>query len=225
MRIFNDRRLLRIETYGVARQEQVLPIASATFNGGNSPSVTLTDNVQGIGGFGSGNEVTLVGYVRYRLKRDVRRNAASLKYDLVREELDSAGNAIDGTALIIAENMVDLQVYDICLNTNTPEAGTMRQVPIVNGNTLRCFDTLEALESAGFSLRGNNSNDSHMLRALTVKLSARTPFEDPDISFAPRLERDTPLRTFELEPNLRGAARVFELAAMVTLTSVQARRQ
>ena len=101
----------------------------------------------------------------------------------------------------------------------------MRQVPIVNGNTVRCFTTLEALKSAGFSLEDDNTNDSHMLRALTVKMSARTPFEDPDIPFAPRLDRDSPLRTFELEPDLQGAARVFELAAMVTLTSVQSRRQ
>ncbi|MDP6946067.1 MAG: hypothetical protein QF464_18100, partial [Myxococcota bacterium] len=105
------------------------PIASVDYAGGVNPSVTLANVVQGVGGFGTGNEVSVVGYIRYRLKRDTRRNDESLKIDLVREELMPNGTLALGTALIIAENVVDLQVYDICMNTNAPQTGTMIQLP------------------------------------------------------------------------------------------------
>jgi prepilin-type N-terminal cleavage/methylation domain-containing protein len=224
-RIFNDRRLLRIETYGVIREEQLIPIASANFSGGLNPSVTLANVVQGIGGFGTGNEVSVVGYIRYRLMRDTRRNDAGVKTDLIREELMPNGDPAEGTALIIAENIVDLQVYDICMNTQPPANGTMIQRPIVPGTTLECFANLNALVGNGHSLAATANNESHLLRSLAIKLAARTPYEDPDIPFAPRQVIDQPLRAYELDPNLPGAARVFELAAMTTLTSIQARRQ
>ena len=224
-RVFNPRRLLRIETYGVIRAEQLIPIMSANYGGGLNPTVTLANVVQDIGGFGTGNEVSVVGYVRYRLMQDTRRNDESIKIDLIREELMPNGDASEGTALIIAENIVDLQVYDICMNTQPPAAGTMIQRPITPGVTLQCFQNMDALAGAGRSLATNSGNESHMLRSLTVKLAGRTPYEDPDVPFAPRQIIDEPLRAYELDPELPGAARVFELAAMTTLTSIQARRQ
>ena len=224
-RIFNARRLLRIETYGVIREEQLIPISTADFSGGFNPTITLSNAVQGIGGFGTGNEVSVVGYIRYRLKRDTRRDSESLKVDLVREELRPNGTLAEGSALIIAENVVDLQVYDVCMNTNTPEPGTMIQLPIVPGVSLKCFSTLNTLDAAGRSLAPNSGNESHLLRSLSIKLAARTPYEDPDIPFAPRDTIDQPLRAYELDIDLPGAARVFELAAMTTLTSIQTRRQ
>jgi prepilin-type N-terminal cleavage/methylation domain-containing protein len=224
-RVFNNRRLLRIETYGVIREEQLIPIAAANYAGGLNPSVTLDNAVQGIGGFGTGNEVSVVGYIRYRLKRDTRRTDNSSKVDLIREELMPSGLAAEGSALIIAENIVDFQVYDICMNTQPPATGTMIQRPIVPGVSLQCFPNLVALNGGGVSLAASANNQSHMLRSLAIKLSARTPYEDPDIPFAPRQVIDEPLRAYELDPLLPGAARVFELAAMTTLTGIQARRQ
>lgn len=224
-RVFNDRRLLRIETYGVIREEQLIPIASANFSGGLNPTITLANVVQGIGGFGTGNEVSVVGYIRYSLKRDTRRNDESIKTDLIREELMPSGIVADGSALIIAENIVDLQVYDICMNTVPPASGTMIQRPIEPGVSLQCFANMDALSGSGHSLAATSNNESHLLRSLAIKLAARTPYEDPDIPFAPRQVVDSPLRAYELDPELPGAARVFELAAMTTLTSIQARRQ
>jgi prepilin-type N-terminal cleavage/methylation domain-containing protein len=220
-RIFNDRRMLRIETFGVARREQIIPIQSASFNGGVLPQITLQEPVSGISGFGGGHEVSVLGYVRYRLKRDMRRNNASLKWDLVREELDAKGNAVPGTALIVSEYVVDLQVYDVCLNVTPPEAGTMRQVPVA----MQCFANLAALSASPYTLDGTASNASHLLRSMTVKISTRAPYEDEDLPFAPRGALDAPLNSFELEPEMKGAARVYEMASTVTLVSVQARRQ
>ncbi|MDP6946068.1 MAG: hypothetical protein QF464_18105, partial [Myxococcota bacterium] len=88
-----------------------------------------------------------------------------------------------------------------------------------------CFANMDALDGGGRSLAANSGNESHLLRSLTVKLAARTPYEDPDIPFAPREAINEPLRAYELDPELPGAARVFELASMTTLTSIQSRRQ
>jgi prepilin-type N-terminal cleavage/methylation domain-containing protein len=220
-RIFNAKRVLRIEAYGVAREEQFIPIVSGSFNGGLGPSILVETNVSGINGFGAGHEVSVAGYIRYRLKNDTRRSSTSLKYDLIREELMPDGTAAPGTALIIAENIVDLQVYDMCMNTTAPQPGSMIQIPVV----LQCFRDLEAVGDQGYSLSADMSNQSHLLRSVTVKLAARSPYEDEDIPFAPRPALNSPLHAFELQPDLRGAARVFELATMVTLTSIQARRQ
>ena len=220
-RIFNSRRMLRVETYGVARQEQYIPIASASWNSGVNPTIDLTAPVQNIVGFGSGNEVSVCGYVRYRLLRDTRRDQNSLKYNLIREDLNPDGTVINGTALIVAENIVDLQVYDICMNTTAPTPGSMRQVPV----QIQCFANLQALKDAGYSLAPDATNQSELLRSMTVKIDARTADEDPTLDFLARQSEDSPLHTFELDTKLPGSARVFEMASTVFFTGIQARRQ
>jgi prepilin-type N-terminal cleavage/methylation domain-containing protein len=223
-RIFQANRMLRIEGYGVARREEIIPIQSATWNGGAAgtlQSVTLANPVATVGGFGSGSEISVIGYRRFRLANDVRRDAGSLKYDLVREDLDPTGAVIDGTALILAENIVDLQVYDLCLNVTAPDPGTMQQVPV----QIQCFATMADLIASGRTLDVTATNVSHLLRSMTVKIAARTPFEDESVQFAPRATVDEPLRAFDLDPVANGAARVFELGVMTALTSIQARRQ
>ncbi|MCB9729337.1 MAG: prepilin-type N-terminal cleavage/methylation domain-containing protein [Deltaproteobacteria bacterium] len=221
-RIFATDRMLRIEGYGVARREQIIPISSVTWNGpGELQTINLTDTVTAVGGFGSGSEISVIGYRRYRLANDVRRDTDSLKYDLIREDLDPTGAPIDGSALIVAENMVDLQVYDLCLNVTAPDPATMQQVPV----QIQCFPTLADLEASGRTLDTTPANASHLLRSMTVKLAARTPYEDETVPFAPRPSVDEPLRAFELDPAVIGAARVFEMGVMTALTSIQARRQ
>ncbi|MEZ4266279.1 MAG: prepilin-type N-terminal cleavage/methylation domain-containing protein [Myxococcota bacterium] len=223
-RIFQPNRMLRIEGYGVARREEIIEIASATWNGGGADvlqTVTLNNAVATVGGFGSGSEISVIGYRRYRLVNDVRRDTSSLKYDLVREDLDPTGAVVDGSALILAENIVDLQVYDFCLNVTAPDPGTMQQVPV----QIQCFATLADLEASGRTLDTTATNASHLLRSMTVKVSARTPFEDESVPFAPRGDVDEPLRAFELDENAPGSARVFEVGIMTALTSIQARRQ
>ncbi|MGM0577015.1 MAG: PilW family protein [Myxococcota bacterium] len=218
-RVFTDTRMLRIEGFGTARQEEIIRIQSVDWNSAE-PRITLQQPVSTISGFGTGAEATVLGYIRYRLMQDNRREGDSVKYDLVREELDLAGNTVDGTVLIVAENIVDMQVYDVCFNATPPDA-EMRQVPV----NIQCQSDLQAVQNAAnVSLQPGLTNTSHLLRAVTVKLAARTPFEDPDVQFAARGSLNEPLRTYELDPQLEGAARVFELATTVTLTSVQARR-
>lgn len=220
-RIFVNSNQLRIEPYGVARQEQYVAITSSDFNGGSNPTITVANPVQSISGFGSGSEVTVISTIRYRLIRDTRRNDESVKYDLVREKINALGGPVPGSWLVIAEYIVDLQVYDFCFNSSAPQAGTMEQLPI----QLVCYPTIEQLDAGPHSLNNDDTNDAHQLRALSVKLSARTIFEDPDIPFASRPTIDEPLRTYDLDPELSGAARVYEAPFTVFMTSLQARRQ
>lgn len=222
-RVFNSTNMLRIEMYGQARQEQVHEIVSASFNGGLNPTVTLAQPVQGILGFGSGHEATVVSYIQYRLEQDKFRGGTdSVKFDLVREKLDATGSELTPRQFVkVAEYVVDLQFYDICLNVTTPQLGTMIQRPVA----IQCYPTMAALTAAGFSLNPDNSNQSHLLRSIKFKLATRTAFEDPDKPMIARTNLDDPLVAFELDPNLRGAAKVFEAAGTVFMTSIQARRQ
>jgi prepilin-type N-terminal cleavage/methylation domain-containing protein len=220
-RIFVNSNQLRIETYGAARQEQYIPIVSANFNGGVNPTITVQDSVQNVNGFGSGSEVSVVSTIRYRLELDTRRNADSVKYDLIREKISPMGQAVKGSWLVVAEYVVDLQFFDLCFNESTPVVGTMEQLPIA----LVCYPTLEELSSSPHSLDNNSNNTAHQLRSVSVKLSTRTAFEDQDVSFASRDTINEPLRTYELDPSLAGAARVYEAPFTVFMTSIQARRQ
>ena len=220
-RIFVPSNQLRIESYGAARQEQYIPIVSANYNGGVNPKVTVQDAVQNVSGFGSGSEISVISTVRYRLERDTKRNAESVKYDLIREKLDPFGQPVQGSWLVVAEYVVDLQVFDLCFNESEPAVGTMEQLPIA----LTCYANLEKLESSFHSLENSNSNTAHKLRSLSVKLATRTIFEDEDIPFAPRESMNEPLRTYELDASLAGAARVYEAGFTVFMTSIQARRQ
>lgn len=220
-RVFTPDNMVRIELYGQLRHEIVIPIASNSWNGGVQPEITLTDAVPGVYGIGTGNELNVVSFLRYRLQNDTRRDSNSVKYDLIRERLDPQGHAIPGTWLIVAEYIVDLQFYDICLNVATPAPGSMEQVPV----QIECYATLADLQAAGYSLAPDSSNESHLLRSLKFKVAARTPFEDPDMPFLARNDRDEPLRTFELDTSLVGSARVFEAVHSVFMTSIQARRQ
>ena len=117
--------------------------------------------------------------------------------------------------------MVDLQFYDLCVNTAGVEAGTMKQVPV----NIACFQNLAGLQGAGRSLAADGTNESHRLRGITVKLAARASHEEESLLFAPRTAVDVPLRAYDLDPAVQGAARVFEMAGTVALISIQARRQ
>lgn len=221
-RIFNPNHLLRVEMYGTARREQFIPITSTSFNGGVNPVITVASPVLDILGFGAGHEVSVAAYVRYRIQRDDRYNDDSVKTDLVRELLDVTGTAVPGSMLVIAEYVVDLQVYDLCFNQTPPDAFDWAQEPVNN----ICFETLADAEAGGFSLNPNDANSTaHLLRLMTVKIATRTPYENENVPFVARANVNDPLRAFELDPVMDGAARVVETAVTTFMASIQARRR
>jgi len=54
------------------------------------------------------------------------------------------------------------------------------------------------------------------LRAVTVKVTARTEDEDPSVNFVPRASPDAPLDFYQVDPVMEGAARTVTLAARVS---------
>jgi prepilin-type N-terminal cleavage/methylation domain-containing protein len=217
-RIFNNRHFLRVETHGAARWEQFVPIVSANYNEGSNPTVNLADTVTTVG-FGTGYEVTVCSYMRYRLSLDDR-DTTENKFDLVRERIDPYGQVV-GNAMVLAEYIVDMRVYDLCLNTATVDMSDMSQVPVQR----ECFPTLTDLQSTGgYTLGPGPANASHLLRSMSLKFSARTALEDETVAFVPRVSENSPMRSFELNSGIRGAARVFEVGATIFLTGLQTRR-
>lgn len=220
-RIFTTSRFLRVEPYGVARAEYIFPIIGTAYDP-IAPTITVNGSIN-VKGFGAGAEVTVLGYVRYRIAHADQYDPNSAKYDLVREEVDPTTN-IGFNPLTIAEYIVDFQLYDFVFNVRAFNdlGASMRQTPVL----LSARKTIgEFATGSVVSLAPDNTNSSHLLRALTVKIAARTPNEDPDVTFVPRPAIDQPLHAYELDPALPGAARVFEMASTSVLTAIQARRE
>jgi len=223
-RVFNTRNLARLEFYGMAKTEQFIPIASVTAYNSSRPTQEffLKESPRDVDkiGLGAGHDVSVLGFVRYRLQQDTRRNDESAKYNLIRERVDPAGTPYDRTWLPVAEYVVDLQVYDLCFN----EANPIGDSTLTNVVALQCYPTLAAAQAAGKDLGAGATNNSHQLRSVKVKVATRAPFEDPNLPFAPRGSVDEPMRSFDVTTNIFGAARVFEGTATVFMTSIQARR-
>jgi hypothetical protein len=167
-------------------------------------------------------QVNPVGWVRYRLAEDTRTaallgNAGDIrtagKVDLVREEVDVTGTAIANTRLTIAEYAVDLQFYDFGFDTAL--AGNPVTLAVEN-----FVDDVVELDDTG-QLGAGDATDfatPEQLRFVTVKLSVRTTDEDESVPFVPRQDSIyEPLRTYEVFPELTGAARVESLAKRVDL--------
>ena len=140
-----------------------------------------------LAGFGQG-WVNPVGWLRYELREDTR--TASLladgaelrnpgKTDLVRLEVRSDGTAVEGTALTLAENVVDLQFYDFGFDSALAGgATTITHYPVIE----------DVAPVGGGGLLGTDPviAEPNNLRYFTIKMSVRTPTESPDFEFEPR---------------------------------------
>jgi prepilin-type N-terminal cleavage/methylation domain-containing protein len=111
--------------------------------GSPRPVITLATAIQGLGGYGTGGSINIVNIVRYQI-RDLQADgdarwtplfAASAaapgeasRTELVREELNAAGQVIAGSSDIVAEYAVDLDLsISGQLAAGTP--GLVRSVP------------------------------------------------------------------------------------------------
>lgn len=172
--------------------------------------------------------VAPVGWIRYRLAEDTRtgdlvgevaQQQLSGKTDLIREEVDILGDPVANTQLVISEFAVDLQFYDFGFDTSAPgDPPQITVLPLVS-------DVVSADGATGFLSSQDEFATPERLRFLTVKLSVRSPAEEEDLIFQTRQIGNTdassaefaPIRTFELNPDLIGAARVESLAGRVSV--------
>jgi len=209
--IFRPGRFLRVTT-----QEQFQLYGEIASASPSTMSVTLTPSTAlpiavppdlcGYQGDGSGLEAAVVGYVRYRLRQDDRASAPPGKVDLIREELDANFQVVAASALVVSEYVVDLQFYDFVRDRDT----TRRDPDIV----------VTPLIGSVLSGPGGYGTDTlaspQRLRAVTVKVTARTEDEDPSVNFVPRASPDAPLDFYQVDPVMEGAARTVTLAARVS---------
>ena len=173
----------------------------------------------GVQGVGGGVLVNPVGYVRYRIAPDERAGAPADKYDLVREEMnpnDPVNQIVPRSQITIAEYAVDLQFYDFIFDDGTREQPSLSTV----GNAASFPIVADVVATGGGGrLSNDDTADTHRLRALTFKLSVRTPDEDPNVVFRPRRTTTDRLTTFEVNPEPMGAARVRSLTGRVVLNN------
>jgi len=120
--VFAPGRLLRLVDRSGPRSTQFGTIANVS--GGATPSITLAAPLTARGGFGTGGSVNVVNLIRYQI-RDIRADADGARWDplftassgapgegarteLVRDELNAAGQPIANSSDIVAEYAVDL---------------------------------------------------------------------------------------------------------------------
>ena len=178
-----------------------------------------------LAGFGQG-WVNPVGWLRYELRADTRTAAllaedAGLrnlgKTDLVRVEVRSDGSAVEGTALTLAENVIDLQFYDFGFDSAFAGGATsITHYPLV--------ENVAPIGGGGLLGTDPAIAEPNNLRYFTIKMSVRTPNESPDFEFEPRAGLYAPLRLFDVDPEMIGAARVEGLASRVDLRNFTLRR-
>ncbi len=229
---FREHRMLRLVTQ--SGQEMYYRIQSFSPDGGGPagtwPVVTLNQAVPiafdgtgcGVEGEGTGLLVNPVGYVRYRIARDVRPEAPDGKYDLVREELDpDTLDPVPRTMLVISEYAVDLHFYDFIFDDGTRLQPSLTRISAVDA----WLDSTSVSGAGGEGRLGwSVGPEPDRLRSLTMKLSVRTPTEDPNNPHRLRTGRFAPLETFMVDPLRDGSARVRSAATRVMLNNFQSRQ-
>ena len=221
--VFAVGRYLRIS--GANGQMMFYPITAA--NQGDR-SVTVGSVIQRVGngitcgysGLGNNYDIDVQNFVRYRIVADVRPGAptdaggAALQSLLVRERL-----AVDGTTvlgqLVLVENAVDLQLYDIGMDfDSSAEVVKLKVLPLTE-------DVIQA-NGEGF-LGSTTSAHPEALRFLTVKLSVRSQWPQRDLLHRKRDVSWQPLQTWQLPGENDGAHPVVTAATRVALPTLVSR--
>lgn len=217
---FQPHRFVKITTN--EQFDMIIPIQSSDFD---EKSITLAETpptvsppqMCGIASYGAGYYVNVVYFVRYRVVKDLRAGAAKHSTVLIREELSRDGlTPVPTTRMIVANDVVDLQFYDFIFDEDQTGIDPF----------LRSYSFLETI--AGTSTVADRLSDGALaspesLRAMTVKLTTRTPAEDPDFSHATRSSLHAPIYSFELTGNYSGSCRCSSAATRIQMRSLTGR--
>jgi len=186
---------------------------------GTIPRIGAGENC-GFQGFGQNYLVDVQGFVRYRIVADERpgapvlKNGAAERGVLVRERLAIDG-VTPGPQLILAENAVDLAVFDAFLDTD-PVAEKVKFVrfPLVD----------DVVQKNGGGLLGSSvAATPEALRAVTVKVSVRTEWPDARQVHSPRAVNWSPIETWQVSADGRGSHRVLSVATRVAMPTLVSR--
>lgn len=215
--VFKDDGTRYLRIADAEQYEMLIPIT-----GNNFGSRTITVSVAppqrsgtqacGIQGFGQALQVNSAMYIRYRLRIS---DTATGKTDLVREELDVSRNVVPGSLLTIAEYVVDLSAYDFVFDVDNTKLQPLMQITPLP-------DVSIVDDSGAAGQLGTLSSTSQDLRFMTVKVTVRSEDEDPDYSFQPRVTNRR-IRSYEVYPDLQGAARTMTMTSKVMLQNLAMR--
>lgn len=208
--VFTVGKIVRIVDRGGRMQFSTV----SAVTGSPRPIITLGTAIQPLGGNGTGGTVNVVNIIRYQIRNlkaegdtrwqplfDASAGAPGedSRTELVREELNAAGQVIAGSSDIVAEYAVDLD-FSVSgqLAANTP--GLVRAVPGVGSN----FATFFATTAAGDRPQG--------VRTVRVRLGVRSREADRPAN----ITGATGVYRFKVGPN-DGWARVRTFQAEVSL--------
>lgn len=220
--VFAVGRYLRIAS--ATGQMMFYPITSASQG---DRSVTLASPVQRIGngatcgysGLGANYDIDVQNFVRYRVTADERPGAPMsggkpMQSLLVRERLGVDGTTVLGQ-LILVENAVDLQLYDVGMDFDvSPELVKLKVLPLSE-------DVVQA-NGEGF-LGSTTSAHPEAMRFVTVKLSVRSAWSQRDLLHRPRDVSWQPLNTWLLPGENDGSHTVITAATRMALPTLVAR--
>lgn len=201
------------------------PIASSSFSDktvslASEPPQMVGAQRCGYQGAGGGLAVDVQGFVRYRIIGDTRPSAPTnskgepTRTLLVREELGVDGATLVGS-LPLAENVVEIGLYDVGLDTN-PAAD------VVDMQLLPTVDDMAKSDGAGL-LGTSLAARPEAIRFLTVKLSVRADVHQRGLTHIERKQKFLPLLTYKLDELGDGSAPVTTIGGRVTLPALVSR--
>ncbi len=171
-------------------------------------------------GLGANYSVDVQNFVRYRIIADNRPGAPRRPDDqfentlLVRERLGLNGVTIIAQT-ILAENVVDLGVFDMLLDLDpAPQTLKIKYMPTAS----------DVVQTGGGGLLGYQSSAvPEALRSMTVKVTVRSTWPDKNLVHSPRLQLFAPLETWKVANDQRGIYPTITLAGRIAMPTMMSR--
>jgi type II secretory pathway pseudopilin PulG len=196
-------------------------------------TVNLADGPSCLNSIWDGAELNVVNMVRYSVV-PATLNAAEAaisgsvkgianRFDLVREFLSWEDGTTVTTRQVVAENVVDFQVWFMFEDLINNQAGPSVDYSGAHALAYPLNDANQGLTGIGIcssGVIGSNSSCSPMnIRGAIVRVSTRTPHEDP--SFRLPAAPWNPLAYYDVDENSDGAARVRSLTSYVDMPNIR----
>ncbi|MCO4760994.1 MAG: prepilin-type N-terminal cleavage/methylation domain-containing protein [Myxococcales bacterium] len=223
--MFATDRFLRIS--GPAGRMMFYPIKATNFSAkkitlASTPPRVSSGQLCGYQGTGTGLSIDVQGFVRYRIIADARPGSPkdskgrATRTLLVRERLATDGITVAG-ALPLAENAVEIGIYDAIFDTN-PDPDK------VGPSNLPDFEKSGLINTSGAGRLGATGTPvPERLRALNVVLSLRTDLPVRGRIHNPRTHTQSPLVTYQLDLNDDGVCPIHTVAGRIAMPTMVAR--
>lgn len=207
----------------IRHQEKTFFSLIGTGSSYGSKTVAISNNASCLPGLWDGSQFNVINKIRYSVVNailtqseiDISGNRPGLqnRMDLVRDVLDWTDDSVV-TRTVVAENVVDFQVWFLFDDTETPNTG-----PQVDQSGFMFPDNWTGSPPCQNCALGNNSTGMiRNIHGAQVRLSVRTHREDPNFPMPTGITR--PLQWYEVDPASKGAARVRTIVTQVDMPNI-----